>query len=51
MLFGHATRARLGLLVGGDEGAQLRGDAIAWLKGQGAREPETMFAMLLPGPR
>jgi len=51
MLFGHATRARLGLLVGGDEGAQLRGNAIAWLKGQGAREPETMFAMLLPGPR
>ena len=50
-LFAHAVRARLGLLVGGDEGVALRTTAIEWLTGQGAREPEQMFAMLLPGPR
>ena len=50
VLFANAVRARLGLLLGGDEGAAMRAEAIAWLAGQGAREPETMYAMLLPGP-
>jgi hypothetical protein len=50
-LFGQAVRARLGRLIGGDEGAALRAGAIAWFAGQGARDPETMLAMLLPGPR
>ena len=42
---------RLGPLVGGDEGAALSMRATTWLAGQGARDPATMFAMLLPGPR
>jgi len=51
MLFSHAVRARLGPLVGGDEGAALSTRASTWLAEQGARDPATMFAMLLPGPR
>jgi hypothetical protein len=51
MLFGHAVRARLGVLIGGDAGKTLRAHAFGWLAGQGARDPERMFAMLLPGPR
>ena len=51
MLFSNAVRARLGSLIGGDEGTAMRMTAIAWLTGQGARDPETMYAMLLPGPR
>ncbi|HJT98129.1 MAG TPA: hypothetical protein VJ696_07415, partial [Rhodanobacteraceae bacterium] len=51
MLFSHAIRSRLGPLVGGDEGAALSTRATTWLAGQGARDPATMFAMLLPGPR
>jgi hypothetical protein len=51
MLFSHAVRARLGPLVGGDEGAAITARATTWLEGQGARDPATMFAMLLPGPR
>ncbi len=51
MLFGHAVRARLGLLVGGAEGAAMRAGAIAFLVGQGVRDPEAMLAMVLPGPR
>jgi hypothetical protein len=54
MLFGHAVRVRLGVLVGGDEGNALRATAFEWLAGQGARDPETMFAAaraLLPRPR
>lgn len=51
MLFSNAVRARLGKLLGGDEGTAMRTTAIDWLTGQGARDPETMYAMLLPGPR
>jgi hypothetical protein len=51
LLFGHAVRARLGLLVGGDEGASMRTTARTWLVDQGVRDPETMLGMLLPGPR
>lgn len=51
MLFSNAVRARLGTLLGGDDGRAMRTTAIDWLTGQGARDPETMYAMLLPGPR
>ncbi|MFT3697936.1 MAG: protein kinase [Kofleriaceae bacterium] len=50
-LFGHAIRMRLGRLVGGDEGERLRNTTHAWLIDQGARDPETMISMLLPGRR
>jgi GNAT superfamily N-acetyltransferase len=49
-LFAHAVRDRLGRLIGGDEGAALRGDVRAWLEGESVRAPETMLDMLLPGP-
>jgi len=49
-LFAHATRDRLGRLIGGDEGAALRDGVQRWLDEQGVRDPETMLGMLLPGP-
>jgi len=48
LLFARAIRDRLGRLVGGDEGAQLRADTRAWLEREGVREPDTMLSMLLP---
>jgi serine/threonine protein kinase len=50
-LFAHAVRDRLGRLVGGDAGAAMRGEVRTWLTGQDVRAPDTMLAMLLPGPR
>jgi serine/threonine protein kinase len=50
-LFAHAVRARLGKLVGGDEGGKLRDDVRTWLFREGVRDPDTMLAMLVPGPR
>jgi len=50
-LLGHAVRARLGDLIGGDDGAALRAAARTALVEQGVRDPETMLAMLLPGSR
>ena len=50
-LFAHATRDRLGRLIGGDAGAALRGGVRRWLDEQAVRDPDTMLAMLLPGPR
>ncbi|HET9624107.1 MAG TPA: hypothetical protein VFP84_22195, partial [Kofleriaceae bacterium] len=49
-LFEHATRYRLGRLVGGSEGAELVRGAYDWLAGENVRAPETLLAMLLPGP-
>jgi len=49
-LFAHATRDRLGRLIGGDEGSALRGDVRRWLEQENVRDPDTMLAMLLPGP-
>jgi serine/threonine protein kinase len=49
-LFANAVRARLGRLVGGDEGRALVSDVHAWLAREGVREPETMLSMLVPGP-
>jgi hypothetical protein len=48
-LYAKAVRARLGKLVGGDEGKSLVTGARAWLAGEGARDPDAMLAMLLPG--
>jgi hypothetical protein len=50
-LFAHATRDRLGRLIGGDEGAELQAGVRRWLTEQAVRDPETMLDMLLPGPR
>jgi hypothetical protein len=44
------VRDRLGRLVGGDEGATLRAGTRRWLEAEGVRAPDTMLAMLLPGP-
>jgi len=49
-LFAHATRDRLGRLIGGHEGAMLRAGARQWLGEQAVREPEAVLDMLLPGP-
>ena len=49
-MFAGAVRYRLGRLLGGDEGAALRADALGWLEREGVRSPDTMLAMLLPGP-
>jgi eukaryotic-like serine/threonine-protein kinase len=51
VLFAHAVRDRLGRLIGGDEGAALRGGVRRWLEGEAVRDPDTMLGMLLPGPR
>lgn len=48
-LFAQAVRNRLGVLVGGDEGAALCAAAHHWMARQGVREPATMLDMLLPG--
>ncbi|HEU4732713.1 MAG TPA: hypothetical protein VFT22_32680, partial [Kofleriaceae bacterium] len=50
-LFENAVRDRLGRLIGGDEGAQLQADVRRWLAEEQVRDPETMLAMLLPGPQ
>ncbi|HSN24811.1 MAG TPA: AAA family ATPase, partial [Kofleriaceae bacterium] len=50
-LFANAVRARLGALVGGDEGGELVATSRAWLEGEGVRDPDAVLQMLLPGPR
>ncbi|HEY5947108.1 MAG TPA: protein kinase [Kofleriaceae bacterium] len=47
----YAVRYRVGCLAGGDEGAKLCGEALAWLEREGVREPERMLDMMLPAPR
>jgi hypothetical protein len=48
-LFGHAARRRLGVLLGGQEGARLVNDADAFLTRGGVSDPERYVRMLLPG--
>jgi serine/threonine protein kinase len=48
-LFAAAARWRLGVLVGGDEGAVCRAEADRFFVEQGVREPDRMVAMLAPG--
>ena len=45
----HATKDRLGQLVGGTEGAKLRDEAAEWMKDQGIVNPARMIGMLVPG--
>jgi hypothetical protein len=49
LLFARAAQHRLGCLIGGDEGAELRAGARRWLEGEAVRDPDTMLGMLLPG--
>jgi len=49
-LFEYAVHDRLGRLIGGDEGAELRRGVRRWLEAESVREPETMLGMLLPAP-
>jgi tetratricopeptide (TPR) repeat protein len=44
-----AARDRLGLLVGGDEGAALRAEAARFVAEQQIAEPERMFEIVAPG--
>ena len=48
-LFAIAARWRLGELVGGDEGAELRNQAALSLSGEGVVEPARLVSMLAPG--
>jgi hypothetical protein len=48
-LYAAAARDRLGALLGGDEGAALRGQAEAWMRAEGIAQPERMVRMLAPG--
>jgi hypothetical protein len=50
-LYTLAVRYRLGMLIGGDEGAAMVKEGRDHFAKEGAREPETMLHMLLPGPR
>jgi hypothetical protein len=51
LLYANAVRARLGALLGGDEGDGLRGAATMWLESQGVGAPAPMLTMLLPDPQ
>jgi serine/threonine protein kinase len=44
-----AARLKLGLLLGGDEGAALLADARAWFDAQAVASPARLTAMLAPG--
>ncbi len=50
-LFASGVRARLGALLGGDEGRELTAGAHAWLHREGVRDPDAVLHMLVPGPR
>ena len=48
-LFAAATRARVGRLVGGDEGSALVSSALAAFESEGVTCPEKLMRMLVPG--
>jgi hypothetical protein len=48
-LHGAACRARLGSLVGGDEGRDLEAAARAYFVAEGVTRPERMVALVAPG--
>jgi serine/threonine protein kinase len=50
-LFANAVRARLGRLLGGDEGRELTAGTRAWLERENVRDPDAVLQMLFPGPR
>ncbi len=49
-LFTNAVRFRMGVLIGGFQGNSLSAQARHWLGGHQVRDPDTILAMLLPGP-
>jgi hypothetical protein len=49
VLYANVARRCLGLLVGGDEGRQLVGDAEAWMTTEGIRVPDAVCTMFAPG--
>jgi hypothetical protein len=48
-LWAAASRRRLGVMIGGDEGATLVAEADAFMRGQGIASPERWTAMQAPG--
>lgn len=48
-LYAAAARHRLGLALGGEEGARLVDQAAGAMNAQGVRAPERFAAMLVPG--
>jgi hypothetical protein len=48
-LYGAAAGHRLGGLLGGDEGRELREEAEEWMRGEGIVRPDRMINMLAPG--
>jgi hypothetical protein len=48
-IYAHTVRRRMGVLLGGDEGAALVAVADAFLRAGGATDPERLVAMLVPG--
>jgi serine/threonine protein kinase len=50
-LFARAIRHRMGLLIGGDEGANLCADVRKFFVQEGVRDVPAMLAMLAPGPQ
>jgi hypothetical protein len=49
-LYRSAARRARGAALGGDEGRDLIKSADEWMAGQTIRNPESMTAMLVPGP-
>ena len=49
VLLAAAAERRLGLLLGGDEGAALLAGSDAVMTGEGVRNPEQLTAVLAPG--
>lgn len=49
--FAAAARYRQGERASGDEGARLKDEAVAWLAGQGVRDPLRMIRSHAPAPR
>jgi hypothetical protein len=47
--YAHAARARLGALLGGDEGAALRAAASTYFAAEGVASPARLEALLVPG--
>jgi hypothetical protein len=50
-MMAQAARWRLGMLLGGDEGAQIAADAARALAGEGMRDPESASRILVLGQR
>ncbi len=49
LMHAASARLRLGSLLGGDEGAELKREALDWMTAQKVRVPERFVAMLAPG--